>query len=609
MSTNNNTNTIEVNTTSDLLALCTKYGPIVRDQVARIGSVDNRDDLTARGFLAVLENEGKGEVEIIKAIRSINGGDSVMAMPFSRMGSTNNDMDEVAFDDDAIDDTNAAECVTLEDAMIEMLDSMNDPIQNKLADASFEMSEEIDQAIRDAIAAGDSARVLMLNAAWETYLSEVGLPDDDKVEKPLFAFATEGDIVTQDIKWCEEHGKDERKAMLIEMRANRGKGDYAEENEAASEYTEQRSDVMMEMGGSRANGTKTTTSLVSSWQDESFNYIRDFDMRRIAPSMFAEFAAEFSTFKDVTEKREAFEKAHIAIGAAMVAVSEVWDTEMFSGIVKTVWHNALPVDDGERAELIKKLALTIAKKNDVDYEDVVELLASIVIDDVDEGDALWIDEAEAQEALGESTFVSRILFSDNEWVDAAPEMVWPGFGGTTAKLIDSITSDSAKPSETAAFKQAFADAMAYGLSYKTAMDNAWSAYRGATMSVEANKVYRLRYEAEVAKIAKGSDRETLRLGYMAARTTAMRVARCVNGVTQKHAGSIVGMTATGLKVNGKGATEFIAWDKAIAMSNRLFLDATKVESFVTTAKNLGGQARTFAIAFESANKQRAAVWA
>lgn len=81
---------------------------------------------------------------------------------------------------------------------------------------------------------------------------------------------------------------------------------------------------------------------------------------------------------------------------------------MFAGIVKAVWHNALPVDDGERAELIKKLAQTLAKKNDVDYEDMVDLLASILIDDVDDGDMLWLDEAEAQKESGSAAFSSRI---------------------------------------------------------------------------------------------------------------------------------------------------------------------------------------------------------
>lgn len=278
-------------------------------KVARIGSVDNRDDLTARGFMAVMENEGKGEVQIIKAIRSITGGDSVMATPFSRMGSTNNDMDEVAFDDDVLDDTNAAECVTLEDAMIEMLDSMSDPVQNKLADVSFEMSEIMDQQIRDAIKHGDTARILMLNKAWEVYQAEVGVADDDGTAvKPLFACATEGEIVTQDIKWCEETGHEDRKALSIEARANRGKGDYAEETEKANEYLEERSDVMMEMGGSRANGTKTVSALVASFENESFNYKRGFDMRRIAPDMFAQFAAEFRTFKDMAEKRDSLRR-------------------------------------------------------------------------------------------------------------------------------------------------------------------------------------------------------------------------------------------------------------------------------------------------------------
>lgn len=111
--------------------------------------------------------------------------------------------------------------------------------------------------------------------------------------------------------------------------------------------------------------------------------------------------------------------------------------------------------------------------------------------------------------------------------------------------------------------------MAHGLSFNVATNNAWAAYRGATMSVEANKVYNLRYASEVAKIAKGSDRETLRLSDMAARSEAMRAARCVNGVTQAHTGKIVSMVKSGLNVESRGKTEFVAWDKAIALSNRL----------------------------------------
>ena len=93
--------------------------------------------------------------------------------------------------------------------------------------------------------------------------------------------------------------------------------------------------------------------------------------------------------------------------------------------------------------------------------------------------------------------------------------------------------------------------------------------------------------------------------YMAARRDAMRVARCVNGVTNTNAGKIVGLTKSGIKVNGKGdVVDTMPWEKAIPLASRLFIEAARQASFVEAAKNVGGQARVFAIAFESASKRR-----
>jgi hypothetical protein len=219
----------------------------------------------------------------------------------------------------------------------------------------------------------------------------------------------------------------------------------------------------------------------------------------------------------------------------------------------------------------------------------------------------WYDEAETLEAREDFgvTFISRILFTESDWV-STPEMVWPGFEvGTVDEVVDGIVSTGDKPSETAVYKKAFAKAMAKGMSFQAATNMAWEAWRGVSLSSEGKAVYASRYEAHVKLIPTDASREEKAALYAAARKEAMRAARNVSSVTSTNAGKIVGMTASCIKVNGKGeVVDSIPWDRAIVLALRLYLEASRVDSFVEAASKLGGSAKIFAGAFASANKRR-----
>jgi hypothetical protein len=109
-----------------LLAACTKYGPVVRDHATRVGNVENMDDIIAECYEHIIviasfpHMFAQDEVSYIKAVRNANGGDPLHATPFSRMGSTNNDMEDVPFDDEVVAE-DSVEQFSLDDVMHDVL--------------------------------------------------------------------------------------------------------------------------------------------------------------------------------------------------------------------------------------------------------------------------------------------------------------------------------------------------------------------------------------------------------------------------------------------------------------------------------------------------------
>ena len=289
------------------------------------------------------------------------------------------------------------------------------------------------------------------------------------------------------------------------------------------------------------------------------------------------------------------------MNSAIAAVGDAWFADCGDVVVRRLFETVAASNDGDLANALKIVARRVTKRTGEEYEQVMyELIETLGLGD-------WMDEAECLEAREDFgvTFISRILFTESDWMDT-PEMVWPGFNvGTVESVVDAIESDDDKPSGTAVFKKAFAEAMAKGLSYQASTNLAWEAWRNVSLSSEGQQVYRSRYNAHVQLIPADANREVKREMYAAARKEAMRAARNVSAVTSTNAGKIVGMTPSGVKVNGKGdQVDLIAWDKAIVLAARLYVSAEKFESFVAAAKNLGGAAKVFAGAFESANKRR-----
>ena len=205
------------------------------------------------------------------------------------------------------------------------------------------------------------------------------------------------------------------------------------------------------------------------------------------------------------------------------------------------------MNDYDKAELLNILAHATAKKAGEDFEVVLERMIGLLhLQD-------WYEDAYrvAEHEEIDPTFVSRVWFRESNWLDFT-DMEWPGFDGKVETVIESIQSTSAQPSETAVYKKALADALAAGLSYNAAVNQAWTAYRNTTFSDTAKTVYNARYQAKTAVIPADATREVKRQMYIDARRDANRVARCVNGVTNTNAGKIVGLTKSGIKVNGKG---------------------------------------------------------
>jgi hypothetical protein len=448
--------------------------------------------------------------------------------------------------------------------------AFDDPVAMLTADATVDLEELVNREVGKAIEAGDVDRIVMLDVVFEEYKTTQLQPDDDDVLKPLFKL---------DVPPSEG-----------------GKGMYQTDAEEAHESIEDNSDGLM-AGRERE----------PNWMSNDYRYDTEFDLRRLNPSAFARFKAEFKDLS-LTEKRSEFEQAWIGVYSVFTALFETWGTHLFADLVKQVWSTARPRNDGEKAQLFAMLGHHITRKTGEDLEEVYEVIAEIL------GLTEWLNEAEMEEETDAAncdngfTFVSRILFPENDWPEVIP-MEWPGFDGEKEDVIEAIESTSDKPSETAVFKQAMADALATGLSYGQAISNAWAAWRNTHLSKEAQVVYRQRYEREVetrkAALPEGADREMLREMYIDARREAMRVARCVNNVTSTNAGKIVSLKPSGIVVNGKGDAEFLPWEKAIPLASRLFTETEKVSSFVDAAKNIGGQARVFAVAFESVNKRRA----
>ena len=91
-----------------------------------MGNVENHDDIVSACYERIVvvasfpHVYAQDEVSYIKAVRSINGGDPIHATPFSRMATTNNDMEDVPFDDEVVaEDT--VEQFSLDDVMHDVL--------------------------------------------------------------------------------------------------------------------------------------------------------------------------------------------------------------------------------------------------------------------------------------------------------------------------------------------------------------------------------------------------------------------------------------------------------------------------------------------------------
>ena len=233
-----------------------------------MGSVDTRDDLIAGAFEAVLSLQKRDIVDVVNAVRGVRTGDGLMATPFSRLATGSDEEVEFDMEETIVDESLSMDNVLEEVARELMCEDLDALVQREL---------------RKCIEAGPegSARFMLISAAWDQYQAEMLVPDEDDAVKPMFAFSTENDIVDQDIAYCEASGLLARAEELKLKRSMRGKGAYDIEREEANEWLEDRSDIMMEMGGSRLVATgvriKTRSDNTPSWQDESFKYSNDLD--------------------------------------------------------------------------------------------------------------------------------------------------------------------------------------------------------------------------------------------------------------------------------------------------------------------------------------------
>jgi hypothetical protein len=267
------------------------------------------------------------------------------------------------------------------------------------------------------------------------------------------------------------------------------------------------------------------------------------------------------------------------------AIRETWGKDNFVPVLNGIMAALPRHDDVAKASALKFLGGHVENRElasrDEFYAVAVPILFQAAIGvDMEELALSAVEFGEGQiGAAGNDDDLAEIasrLWPDGDWSEMLPSIVWPT--GT----VPAAVSFGSKPFETAVFQNAAVKAAQNGASWKEASSAGYDAWHKVRDSKPA---FSLRAKAERQIVEQGlDDKAAAQL-----RKDTGKAARAIDLFTSETSGKVVGLTATAVKVNGKGKIVTLPFNQAIVQCGKLHVgrDARKEQSLVAALKGIG----------------------
>jgi hypothetical protein len=517
-----------------------KWGTFIFHNVQRLANSDYADRMQA-GWLAALEAY---QVKLGACKMAFRLRDAI-AMGKQRLSVDAAPFSSLVTEDEEGEEIDPSEAITidLDDIDNEMrLEDMARELgigDKEVTDRNYiELAEnEKTIALRD----GDQEHFQEVSAALDEFMATVRMPDVREDDRPMFKFEPPSAL----------GGKGEYQLLAEEEEENLFDQSisFCEDEEKASPMPVHAGTVDPEIRPDvELFPRQSWKALRKSWGKYDFNKVLAGVMAEIDPRSDVEkawvlryYAQHLVNYGIVEDRSEMYEVAVPALELPAEWIADGSDENIKA-------HQYRCAKTAMKAwRWVEVLPDDIASQEDIVGEDVVDSSA------------------------GEYGRFSDILygFDWEGWKDFPLEdLGWPAEGELA------FVSDGPDMWDTGAYKTAFVAGAMYGASWKECVEAGKDAWNRARLSKAANR----------ARV-RGEDKSTV---------------RAVDYFTSEHKGQIVSLYPSGLRVNGKGNVVEMPWEVAIPNASKLYVMGGRAPALIEKVKELGGQARIFGMALESA---------